>query len=67
MGQASRIDRLEVRWPSGTVDVFENLEVNQILTLLEGKGIASREPFRTPTLVSKGEPGESDSTPQSSQ
>ncbi len=67
LGQASRIDRLEVRWPSGTVDVFENLEVNQILTLLEGKGIARREPFRTPTLVSKGEPGESDSTPQSSQ
>jgi hypothetical protein len=30
---------LEIRWPSGLVDVLENVKANQILTVLEGKGI----------------------------
>ncbi len=43
LGQATRADRLEVRWPSGRVDVLENLEANQFLTLQEGGGIVRRE------------------------
>ncbi len=52
LGRAVRINRLQVRWPSGTVDVEENLEANQILTVVEGKGIVRREPFRTSTARS---------------
>lgn len=46
VGQAPRIDRVEVRWPSGIVDVFEDLAANQVLNVIEGEhstgaGIAS--------------------------
>ncbi len=50
LGQASYADRLEVHWPSGTVDVLEHLEANQMLTIREGEGIIRREPFRTHTV-----------------
>lgn len=48
LGQASRIDRLEVRWPSGEVDILEALQPNQILTVLESEGIVRREAFLRP-------------------
>jgi hypothetical protein len=39
LGSATRIDRLEVRWPGGSTEVFQNIEANQILTVREGDGI----------------------------
>lgn len=45
LGRSTRIDRLELRWPSGTVETWNNLEANQILTVVEGEGIIRREPF----------------------
>ncbi len=48
LGRASRADRLEVRWPSGTVDLLENIEANQILTIQEGRGIVRRDLFVVP-------------------
>jgi hypothetical protein len=39
LGRATVAERLEIRWPSGLVDVLENVKANQILTVLEGKGI----------------------------
>ncbi len=40
LGAASRIDRLEVRWPNGLEEAWEGLEVNRVLTLTEGSGQA---------------------------
>lgn len=37
--QAIKIDRLEIRWPSGATDKLENLPADQFLTIWEGKGI----------------------------
>jgi hypothetical protein len=37
-----KIDRIEVRWPSGAVDVVENVGVNQILVILEGNYAVER-------------------------
>ena len=37
LGDAERIDRLEVRWPSGKREVLENLDANQRLELREGE------------------------------
>ena len=34
-----RADRLEIRWPSGAVDLIENVQANQILTVQEGSGV----------------------------
>jgi hypothetical protein len=44
-GKATRIDRLEMRWPNGQNEVVEGAAVNQILTVTEGKGITARTPF----------------------
>jgi hypothetical protein len=39
LGQATRIDLLEVRWPSGITDKLEGLPVNKFLTVEEGEGL----------------------------
>ena len=45
LGQATRIDRLEILWPSGTTEVVADAAINQILTVVEGKGVIRRVPF----------------------
>jgi hypothetical protein len=45
LGKATRIDRLEVRWPNGQSETVEGAGVNQIVTVTEAKGITSRTPF----------------------
>jgi hypothetical protein len=47
LGAAAAADRLEVRWPSGRIDVLRNVSAGQILTIREGDGVIAREPFRT--------------------
>jgi enediyne biosynthesis protein E4 len=46
LGAAKTAERLEVQWPSGTVDVFEKIDANQILTVTEGRSELTRTPFR---------------------
>ncbi len=36
LGKRDRVDRLEVRWIGGGVDVFEDLPVDRLITLFEG-------------------------------
>lgn len=36
LGSRTKIDRIEVRWIGGGVDVFENLKADQLVTLTEG-------------------------------
>jgi len=36
LDQATVVDLVEVRWPSGQIDVFKNLEVNRLYVLREG-------------------------------
>ena len=45
LGQSALADRLEVAWPSGTVDVIERVDANQVLVVSEGRGVVSREPY----------------------
>jgi hypothetical protein len=40
LGNRSKIDRIEVRWIGGGVDVFENVAVDQVVTLTEGSSKA---------------------------
>lgn len=37
LGSASKVDKLVVRWPSGTVQIVENIPANQILSVVEPK------------------------------
>ena len=36
LGKSAKVDTLEVVWPSGQVDTFMNLSVNQKLVVTEG-------------------------------
>jgi hypothetical protein len=40
LGSATKLDAVQVRWPSGIVEHFDNLGVDGIHTLTEGSGIA---------------------------
>ena len=41
LGDATRIDRVEVRWPNGAEELWREVPVRQIVTLVEGKGHAA--------------------------
>ena len=45
LDRAAAVDRLEVRWPAGTTEVFTNVAANQIVTVREGDGIVARKPL----------------------
>jgi len=45
LGTLTRVDRLEVRWPSGRTELLQNVAANQIITVREGHGIVGRLPF----------------------
>jgi hypothetical protein len=44
LGAATRVDRIVVRWPSGTTDSIENLQADQELVIQEGKGLVPPPP-----------------------
>jgi hypothetical protein len=46
LGNATGIDRLEVRWPNGMTENVSGVSANQIVTITEGQGVTSRVPFR---------------------
>ena len=39
LGKSARVDLLEITWPSGLVEWFENLPANRIVIVQEGRGI----------------------------
>jgi hypothetical protein len=43
LGNAATIDKLEIAWPSGLKDAFQNLAVNQFYIIEENKGIKTRK------------------------
>ncbi len=40
IGQATKIDSLEIKWPSGKIDKLTNVPLNGYLKIVEGEGIA---------------------------
>jgi hypothetical protein len=38
LGSATKLDSVEVRWPSGRVEKFDSLAVDKIHSLKEGSG-----------------------------
>jgi len=41
--QRTKIDLIEVRWPSGVIDKITNLSANKIFTIKEGKGVVEQK------------------------
>jgi hypothetical protein len=46
LGTATKIDSVEIHWPSGAVDVLKDLTADQFHSVLEGKGIVPAEQVR---------------------
>ena len=44
----TKIDLIEVQWPSGTVDKINGVGANKILTIKEGQGLISQKDFNSP-------------------
>ena len=42
LGSAQRIDLLEIRWPSGTVDRMRDVDADRIIAVREGVGLIKR-------------------------
>jgi hypothetical protein len=40
LGDATQVDRIEVRWPDGLLEVFGASAVDRVVTLLRGEGVA---------------------------
>jgi hypothetical protein len=47
LGEAARVDKVEIYWPSGATEEFVIPGVNRILTLEEGRGARARKPSRS--------------------
>ncbi len=45
IGKAEKVDLLEIRWPSGTVDTLKDIKPNQLLHVKEGAGIVKKITF----------------------
>ena len=45
LGDAIRVERIDVRWPTGDVETIRDVAADQIVSVTEGKGITGRVPF----------------------
>jgi len=46
LGKATKIESLEIRWPSGKVDTLGNLDADMFYSVLEGEGTVAPEKIR---------------------
>jgi enediyne biosynthesis protein E4 len=45
LGASTRADRIDVAWPDGRSESVSNVAAGQIVTIEEGRGVVSRQPF----------------------
>ena len=50
LGSATKIDSVEIRWPSGTIDTLRNLAPDKFYAILEGKGLVDPQQVRPTTI-----------------
>jgi hypothetical protein len=55
LNAATKIDRVEVLWPSGKIDTLTDLAVDQFYSVLEGSGLVSAARIR-PSSPAKAKP-----------
>jgi len=46
LGKATRVDLLQIRWPSGHVDELKNIDVDRVVYVKEGQGIVKTDVFK---------------------
>jgi hypothetical protein len=62
LGAATKIDRVEIHWPSGKTDTLTDLAPDQFYSVLEGAGVVPAERIR-PTPTAKAKPATPSNTP----
>ena len=45
LGEANRVDRIDVRWPAGGNETIRDVAANQMVTITEGQGLTSRSVY----------------------
>jgi hypothetical protein len=38
LGAATKVDKLEIRWPDGSVEAFDVPAIDRVVTITQGKG-----------------------------
>ena len=46
LGSATKVDLVEIRWPSGGTETINNLSADNFYSVLEGKGLVPVEQIR---------------------
>jgi hypothetical protein len=46
LGASARLEKVEIRWPNGTVETIADVAAGQQVTVTEGKGVTARTPVR---------------------
>ena len=52
LGAATVVDSIEVRWPSGKIDVLKGLAADKFYSVLEGEGVVPAERIRPASIKS---------------
>jgi len=45
LGQQTKADSIEIRWPSSQIEKLSNINASQTVSVTEGKGITSSRPY----------------------
>jgi enediyne biosynthesis protein E4 len=53
LGKAEKVDVLEIRWPSGHVDILKDIKVNQLIFVKEGEGMVPTAQFERSSKPAK--------------
>jgi len=48
LGAQTKVDSVEIQWPSGQVDKLSNVNAGQTVTVEEGKGVVANRPYAKP-------------------
>lgn len=54
LGTATRMQSVEIRWPNGSVETFQNVPADLIYTIVEGEGIRDKKALPPPDTSPSG-------------
>jgi hypothetical protein len=46
LGRITKVDLVEMRWPTGKVEIFKDVAADKIYTIVEGRGIQDSVPLK---------------------
>jgi len=58
----SVIDKVEIRWPNGSIEILKNLGADNIYTIVEGRGVTNTVTLAPPNVLADGQGGKSASS-----